>query len=435
MLFIVLSVLFVLAVGIPVWLDFHKGWVEEAYSGCSERIGIDFLMRYNEINCVREGMNPYAIQTGEIISKRYRYYLAPKEWQGQQILGTYTPWSYTYFGWLTVFSQRTAWKVYYGLMVLALGVIMWMVYRYASGNGHGGWWAVCCMLGVVPLVQYGVSSCFYVGNYSLIIAACLCIFLSAMERNKPLLAGLAWAVMMSKPQMGVMLAVPLLIQRKYKVCVFAVVACLISSIPPAIWCRTNLLHLIAVVPQSGVDAATQTKLLPGTLIKLIAQWLPISAINLAQAGFGVLLCAMLTRRLLGTPWPWLKYMPAVVVGNYCLYSLSHNDCTFIVVMGVLLTVAAGEQRRELTRWVVFACLCLGCFYVQLVLSHPAWGIVNIFGYSWSETGRLYKVASYIHHAATWLFFVAFCRIAWLLGNPHCFGQNFFENASLKQAAP
>lgn len=416
-IFLVLSVLFVLAIAIPCCLDFSKGWIDEKYSGCNERIGIDFLMRYNEISCVRDGINPYAVQIGDAKSKQYRYYLAPEEFPSQQILGTYSPWSYTYFGWLTLFGRRTAWKVYYGLMVVALGGILWAVCRYARNRGCSWRRAGSYALGAALLVQYGVSSCFYVGNYGLILAASLCVFLWALDREKPIAAGLAWAIMMTKPQMGIMLAIPLLMQRQFKVCFIAVVTCLLCSVPPAILSSTNLLDLIVAVPQSGVDVTNQTKLCPGTLMHLMFRWVPMSALNLLQAGFGVVLCAVLTWRLRSSPWPWVRYLPAVIVGNYCLYSLSHNDCTFIVATGVLLAVVDRAQRRELTRWMVFACVCLGCFYCQLILSHPAWGIVNIFGFSWPETSRVYWVASLVHHAATWAFLAAFCRLVWLLGAP------------------
>lgn len=435
MLFMCLLALFVFALGIPIWLDFTKGWGDEKYSGCSERIGIDFLMRYNEMACVRDGMNPCSIRFGEAKSEKYRYYPTPEEFPGQQIIDSYPPWAYTFFGWLTFFPQRTAWKVYFVLMLFALGGVIGSVYKYATRNGRDGWLAACHALGAALLVHYGVSCCFYVGNYGLIVAVCLCVFLWAMEHDKPIAAAVAWALMMTKPQMAVMLAVPLLMQRKFKVCFMAVAICLVCSVPPGVLCKTNPLDLILAIPKFGSDVAIQTKLLPGGLMKMLSSWIPMSAINLAQAGFGVVLCVILTRRLLTSPWPWLRYLPAIVIPNYCLYSLAHNDCTFIVVMGVLLTVVAGERSRELTRWMVFACMCLGCFYIQLVLSHPTWGIVNIFGFSWSETSPLYQVASCIHHAATWLFFVAFCRISWLWGTPRYAKQLFSNDSSLQQVTP
>jgi len=164
-------------------------------------------------------------------------------------------------------------------------------------------------------------------------------------------------------------------------------------------------------------------------MNLMTRWVPMSALNLLQAGFGVGLCAVLTWRLKSCPWPWVRYLPAIIVGNYCLYSLAHNDCTFIVAMGVLLAVVDRAQRRELTRWMVFACVCLGCFYCQLILSHPAWGIVNIFGFSWSETSKVYLAASLVHHAATWAFLVTFCRIMWMLsGTTH-------SNRNLSSSSP
>jgi hypothetical protein len=429
-----LLVLFVLGLGIPIWLDFTKGWKEEEYSGCSERIGIDFLMRYNEMACVRNGVNPCSIRFGKAKSEKYRYYLTPEEYPGQQIIDAYPPWAYTYFGWLTFFSQRTAWKVYFVLMLLALGCVMGAVYKYARKNGHDTWHATCFALGAALLVHYGVSSCFYVGNFGLIIATFLCVFLTAMEHDKPILAALAWAIMMSKPQMAIMLAIPLLLQRKFKICFVALAICLACSIPPGVLSRTNPVELILAIPKFGSDVATQTKLLPGTLMKMMSIWIPMSVINLIQAGFGVILCTILTRRLLTSPWPWLRYLPAVIISNYCLYSLSHNDCTFIVAIGVLLTVIADEGRRELDRWMVLACLCLGCFYLQLVLSHPTWGIVNIFGFSWPETSQLYKVAAYIHHVATWFFLVAFCRILWMLGNSHYSGQRIALTSSQQKTA-
>lgn len=411
-----LTALFVMAIGIPIWMDFEKGWIDERYSGCAERIGIDFLMRYNEMACILDGVNPCAIRFGHLKSVKYRYYMSPEEVQGQQILDAYPPWAYTYFSWLTCFSQRMAWTIYYGVLVVALGYIVWTAYRYALLQGLHISTAFCCALGAALLVPYGVSSCFYVGNYSLIVAAFLCAFLWAMDGNKPIAAGLAWAIMMTKPQMGIMMAIPLLMQRKLKVCIIAIVICLVSSIPPSVQCRTNPLELIAAIPKFGADVATQTKLLPGILMHLLSRWIPMSALNLLQAGFGVVLCAVLTWRLRSSPWPWVRYLPAVIVGNYCLYSLSHNDCTFIVAMGVLLAVVARAQRRELTCWMVFACVCLGCFYCQLILSHPTWSIANIFGFSWPETSRVYWMASLVHHLATWAFLVAFCRLAWMLGD-------------------
>ena len=112
---------------------------------------------------------------------------------------------------------------------------------------------------VAPL---GWDWAFKYDNYAILFCAGAVALVVSMDKGWQILAGLAWAFLMIKPQQGIWFAIPILFRRQFKTVGVAVATCLAASIPPAILCGKSPLDLILEMPKFRYEGYWQTSLFP-----------------------------------------------------------------------------------------------------------------------------------------------------------------------------
>ncbi len=408
-LFAVLLFAFVSSILIPLPLDFFANSTKAlSPDGQFISVGVDFDFRRNEICCLREGIDPFLVRNGIISSDTYAYYLAPPSNPPKRRLDAYPPWSYTAFCWITFFPERFSWNVYYALMTLALCVLPLFGARLGRAFGLDRFQSALCALAAL-FVSFPVTACLHTGNYGIFIAAALCLFLWAMNRGHRALAALAWAFMMVKPQAAALLAVPLLVHKEWKVCFLAAAFCLLAAIPPALLSHTPVWTLVLEIPKFGASVATQTKLLPATVMAALAPVIPLSVTNLLSAATGGVLCAFLSWKLRTTPFWTIRILPAIVLGSYWTYALPHNDCTLGIAQAVFCLVLLLPLSARI-KWPAAICLfSVPLLHVQRLFSveNTPWTLWRLLGLSFPDSSMIVRTLSVLHLLVGYLLLAAF----------------------------
>ena len=232
----------------------------------------------------------------------------------------------------------------------------------------------------VPILQDFCSQ-----NWMVILLAAAALMTACLNmgsRRGDIMAGICWAVLMIKPQTGLLFAVPLLMRRKFTTCATAVLTCIIMSIPPSIMCGTSPIELIFVTPGSNSAQFWGCGTFPSFLTELIPQ----NAAIMVGLAVGVGICVAMTR-LLSNHDDWLfMLMPAAVCSMYWTYARCYSH-----VMG----------------WFFFACISFAI--IRRPSSRLLWALLAL---AIPTMSRLYNA---LHFAAVHLKISPFCDTAWTNG--------------------
>lgn len=275
--------------------------------------GGDFTLRMNEVECVRQGCEPMDIWSGKRVLPPYVSSFSDdcNIWEHEPVIA-YTPWEYTYMMPLSFLPRRGAWGVYVAFMFVCLFVILRL-----SRKMDGPLVAATSLL----LVIYPVWSNFFAGNFAVPLLFAAFLMAWFLNRGHDVLAGVAWALLMTKPQLGLLFAIPLLWRRKFVTCAVAVSVCIAASLLPAALCSVSPLKLIFQAPSANTSAFTGCGTLPWCFCGILDRNLEI----VLSCVLGLLLCLGMTwcvRR--EQDWFWLL-MPAAICAPNWTYTQS---CSF-----------------------------------------------------------------------------------------------------------
>ena len=326
----------------------------------------DLELRYNENLCAREGVNPFHVWHGETESERFCSIggngISAAESPSKLRIHAYPPWhmAYTWFYGLLPFSCVA------GLVLLAGGLAMVFLLaefrRQAPPGKKLFYWAWMAQGVVLPAVI-----CCLVGNYGLICAALSLVLIHAVRRNWQVVAGIAWALMMTKPQLAVLFVLPLLFQRKYGTILVAAVVCVLATLWPAFVYGENPLDLIFQIPLIGAAFETNViygKLLPRAVAPFVKTvWLAIC----------VLACGWMTWRLRKSPHDLRRYAPVSFFFPLWMYSMAHDHVlTWVFLTAAFPVLSDALDGKNGERWRRRALVWL-----------MGLGLVNLFSALWS----------------------------------------------------
>lgn len=405
------SMLVALSLLPSIYLDYFRNASRfVAPNGSLVSAGMDFDARYNEICCVLEGTDPYLIRLHPGLSDTYAHYLTPSSSPPKRRIDAYSPWSYTYFSWLSFLSESIAWIVFYLLMLACLCVLP--AFAVICSIHSGKWTAALCAAASLFL-GFPITACLYAGNYGLFIAANLCLFVWAMHNGYRLLAAVAFAFMMIKPQTSVLLVISLLIQREFGVCVWAGVFCVLASVVPAFCCHQPVHAMILEILAFGATVATQTKLMPASIMSLLSPIVSMNVLNLSSAVIGLFLCLWLSYRLRHESSWMIRILPAVVLGSFWTYCLPCNDCTLALPQVFFCWVLLQPFPVKLK---CPAAICMGTIpllHIQRSISveNLPWSFLNVLGLSFPDHSLPVRLLSLVHLLAGYLLlasFILFC---------------------------
>lgn len=298
----------------------------------------DFRMRWNEVQAVKQGVNPYDVWSLKTELAPYvpaeRYDLRTDS--RFEPINAYTPWEYAFFSPLTLLPRNVAWRGYYGMMILsALLIGVYSFCRGAALFGRVSDGLFCAASALFVSMSMWLD--FQSGNYPLVLSGALLAMVVALNRGRDCLAGLCWSVVMIKPQVGLLFAIPLLLKGRWKTMLTAGGICLTASLPPAIMTHTSVLELVFQAPAASAYAFDGCGFVPKTVVGLLvgnAKAVRLLMIGGLMVGFAVcLLWTFVLRR----KEDWIVLVaPAALCSVFWTYC---QDYSFSITWPMLLLFA------------------------------------------------------------------------------------------------
>lgn len=298
----------------------------------------DFQLRYNEARCILSGVDPFLVWNGTVAHAEYVPFKIDFV-AAHNYIHAYPPWEYSLFLPLALLPKTVALGVYLAIEASACFCMFYCAYRTFSGRG--GSFAGIVGLAIAFLTCYAVFDCLIFGNYGILIAAAIFLMAHFLQKGRQFAAGLCWAFMMVKPQIGLLFAVPVLIGRRYRVLAVAVSACLLTSVLPAVLCGRSPVSMIMSVLDYGRDYNV------GGFVHNVffdPSWVPgldlSPAVGLGcNVAIGIGLCVYLSFRFRNYDDWTLRLLPASVLCILWFVSRPHDGCVYLfsfVSLGLLI---------------------------------------------------------------------------------------------------
>ena len=322
-----------------------------------------------ENECLLKGVDPHDVfsEKTEVPGYIAQYASAGQQADGKKSamrVGVNPPWVYTAFMPLTLFTHRGA---AFACLCLKLACLLALLLGGLQvARRHGCSREDSVLVAILPTLAISfpvLQDCLSM-NWALVAATSAMLMAAALNRGHDILAGVCWACVMLKPQMGLAFAIPLLVMGRFKACIAAAATCLIASIPPSLMGGSSPLKMIFAA--SG--AYTNDFWGCGTMPKFLADLMPKeTALSLGLA-IGATVCALMTWMLRKRKDWCFILMPAAACSASWTYArcYSHAMSWFFFIC---LAVVLARNPKSKTLWLVAA--------ISLLLPTRLWNLVHM----------------------------------------------------------
>ena len=364
---------------------------------CLERVipvvGSDFTFRLNEIDCLRQGRDPYDVWSG--LSKVGQYVSHATFLSGgaglERCVYTYPPWEYAYMMPFSFLPRNVSWTLYtLCASCLFVGLTVSNAFRK---NG-----LIPAAVSFVTMSYLFVSD-LQVGNFGVIVLVASFLMAEALNRNWDVCAGVLWAVAMVKPQLGVAFAIPLLWRGKWKTCIVAAVVCLGTSVIPSLMCGKSIAELILCVPPSNVEFFQGC----GTWPYFLCHVLPKSLDVPLGLGIGVVVCCFMLW-MLRKETDWLVFFSPVAIVS-CCWSYAHSYCHamgWFVAFVIVRDLVRHPQSKLLWALMLLSFLVLTRWFL-------AWhGLAAVVGWQFPMSEYAFRCVDSLNSTASLAIAFAYC---------------------------
>lgn len=344
----------------------------------------DFSLRHSEILCAHQGVNSFHVWNRDIVLPGFRPFQRPDmpnvADNGELTVHAYPPWEVCYFyffGWLPF-------NICLALMACLFGVCLYYIVQNSFLIARQRMSACPDSVAIFSLLLIisDVTPCFIWMNYSVLVLALFILMYRAVGRGNQVLAGLCWAVMMIKPQMGILFFWPLIIWRQYKVIAVAMMTCLVATVAMSFIYNESVLALLLQIPQIGAPYVSS-----GIFGELFGSNYGGVA-NMIWMGLCFMLCGMLCMRLRKSNDFLSTCVSVAVFVPIWTYSQSYDH----VILWVLYIVAFAHILPRQSR------LLRGCFVAFLCceLICTVWTVNMLKGHFFDPQGLgwIYYAAKY-----------------------------------------
>ena len=399
-------------------------------------IGGDFSMRYNEMQCVLSGADPYEIAFGGTEATGFRdlnamdavrpeRLLATRD--GKAVVNSYPPWAYTFLFPLHRVPPRKAALLFDTTALACFLFLLFLAFARALREGlppAGARiaFAVGGFLGL-PLLRV-----LQVSNYGLFLAAAAALLSLALEARRDWLAGFALALLLLKPQLGLPFAVPLLLKGKWKTLLTGTAVCFAASLPPALLVHRNVFSMILHAAHSGTASIHSTWQSTGWFSPPVFRALAArlggtgGALAASMALGAAVLFAASWRIRRGNDW-WMQLVPPAVVA--CLWSMGHaHDHVLLAPALATVAIAALRQDGSCRFFAVGTALLAGEFWVFAALAGcvAAWSVLHGGGLALSDGLNATRATGPKTAYTAYLQLVSVLQAVWLLRLPRTDGR-------------
>jgi hypothetical protein len=319
--------------------------------------GWDYFTRWSETQYVRHGHDPIAAERAGL---RIPEYGRLREGQG------YPPWSYVYLEWTLGWLPFSSSKLLYWALNVGVCTILWS-WAYRTGYAVRHVRSDALLLTGVALFTMQFYKVFWTGNYGLICAGCLLAIAWATQRNRNVLAGVFWALMLIKPQLGALVGIVFLVQKRWKTLLVAFLILFAAWECAAVQTGTPPIRMLRELAGPASQYVTGQNAVNGGILNLLLHYrvLPIRTTILLTAALCAIAASLLLWKFRNLTIEYQLLIPAVF--SICwTYSQPHNW----VVLCSLIVLLGKEALKHESRfaWPVFL-MVLGAFFTPNLNYH------------------------------------------------------------------
>jgi hypothetical protein len=347
---------------------------------------VDLEMRWVEQRYVYNGQNPYDVV--ELVSALRDHRPLPECTRDNRVdpgigppyhrSGGYPPWAFPTTALFVLPTQFRFTRIYFGVLD-ALALAITFVWAYHIGRRHSRAGGV--FLGAAALAIFGHCVALRVGQYSILVNILLVGMYVLVERQKPVLAGIAYGMAALKPQISALFALIFLVRRQWKSLAAATAYLVIASLVTWAFTKTDPLEMLTQMQALAhrwtyhpdafnrqLDVKLRGPFPQGysSFSTLLMQWhVDWTIATSLGAVLGLLTAALLL-------WFWRNsstlsmFAVAATLGRLWSYHLPYDD-----VMLIFLVAALGE--RVLTRPSIWSVLALSLVGISLWTPMRGWG--------------------------------------------------------------
>lgn len=325
----------------------------------------DMSLRVNEILCMHDGIDPFDVFERKITTEKYSGFHRPdmprEPHEGKKYVHAYTPWHATVFWWFGSVPEYICIVI---LTILFFGSLIWSCkWVYQTLSKHD---APVLKNGIVDNIENilfllavilnpicGIISSY---NYGLLLLCCMLLLFTAIECNHEFIAGILFSIIMIKPQIGLMLVIPLLLSKKYKTIAIAATICIIETFLPAYKLDKSMVELILEIPKIG--APFPKGFFTETVVNIVGptgQYI-IMVVFIGMATIGCYLVQNAKEF-------WMRVLPALAVIPFWTYSQFH-DLLVTVPCYIYLLNSKNKYPR-----IYNLCICMTTLRLFLMFAH------------------------------------------------------------------
>ena len=221
--------------------------------GSTLKTGWDLRLRRNEILCAHQGVNSFRIWnheqslSGFVPISRPDYNKVEKK-EGDVLVHAYPAWHTTmfwFYGWLSEEECVV-------LMAVVFGLCLSFIVRETINisKEYFAPYKLVSALSLICIANYA-TFCFFPLNYGILVLTMFLLMNLALKKNHNILAGVAWAIMMIKPQIGVLFFWPLFWQKRYLTIITGTIVCLVATFGTSLLVHDSVIDLIMQIPEIG----------------------------------------------------------------------------------------------------------------------------------------------------------------------------------------
>jgi hypothetical protein len=322
--------------------------------GCVQALkaGVDFRLRYNEAAHVRSGIDPYDV------------YVNGAAGLGTEV-GVHVPWTYWFMEAFTYAPFPTAKVLYLLVTVSCFMLVLVLVGRLAlkiTGSREN----------ILPAV--GVALCnwqlvwlFFNLNFGLICALGMLIMIAALNAKREVPAGFGFFLVMLKPQLAILLLIPLFIHRRIKTIAVAATVCTFGLLVVSMQLSKAPWVLLLETVSAGKSYLDLDHFKLYSILHHLGL-LQSNAIQILQLATGALVtffCCLRARHC--GEW-FLHLLPAAVCSLFSFYGHRHDQV--VLCLFVLAAVIVFHHRPGLGGFILAAYMILTVMTPSL---YTMWG--------------------------------------------------------------
>lgn len=337
----------------------------------------DLRYRQNESICAHQGINPFHVWNRDVFPEGFKGISRPDKPYDKDpdkiAVHAYPPWhvSYTWIYADIPFGYLTA--MFFMLDGLILGLLYGKIKQLEPETERFFYWSWIAF-SLLPSVAGNIAW----GNYGIFLAGLMMLLLWALESNRQILAGVAWALMMSKPQVATLLFFPLLFQRKFTAILVAISICVVATMWPAYVYGESPIDLILQIPQIGSPYETNIiikKLLP-TAMK--------SFVKYGWMALNIVLCGWFSWKWRNIESMMYRFVPFAFFFPFWTYCNGQDlVCRWVLAIMLALVISNLLVDRRTKLWIMgYICIqFITCIFIGF-WSMSQFGLFSADGIGW-----------------------------------------------------